>query len=335
MRDGIGFLLDFQWDLAQRQDASLSLVEPGSASTLNEILHLPGVLTAEPFRTVPARLRFGHASRRLGITGLPRDALLNRVLDARGEPIALPPEGLLVSAKLAEVLGARPGDRVLLEIQEGRRPRLETVIQGLLTDYAGLSAYMEIKALQRLMREGGTVSGAHLALDPARWEAFLDRIRESPRVASLAVKDAVRKSFRESTAEMIGMIQSLYFGFAVVVVFGVVYNSARIALSERSRDLATLRVIGFTHREVLWIMVGEIALLTVVAVPVGLALGSLLATLIVHTASTETVRMPLVLSARTYATAALLVAVSASVSCAVVSRRIRHLDLLAVLKSTE
>jgi putative ABC transport system permease protein len=335
MRDGIGFLLDFQWDLAQRQDASLSLVEPGSASTLNEIRHLPGVLTAEPFRTVPARLRFGHASRRLGITGLPRDALLNRVLDARGEPIALPPEGLLVSAKLAEVLGARPGDRVLLEIQEGRRPRLETVIQGLLTDYAGLSAYMETKALQRLMREGGTVSGAHLALDPARWEAFLDRIRESPRVASLAVKDAVRKSFRESTAEMIGMIQSLYFGFAVVVVFGVVYNSARIALSERSRDLATLRVIGFTHREVLWIMVGEIALLTVVAVPVGLALGSLLATLIVHTASTETVRMPLVLSARTYATAALLVAVSASVSCAVVSRRIRHLDLLAVLKSTE
>jgi putative ABC transport system permease protein len=185
------------------------------------------------------------------------------------------------------------------------------------------------------MREGGSVSGAHLVVDPNRWEAFLARIRESPRIASLAIKNAVRVSFRKSTAEMIGMIQTLYFSFAVVVVFGVVYNSARIALSERSRDLATLRVIGFTHREVLWIMVGEIALLTVVAVPVGLALGSLLAAVIVNSASTETVRLPLVLSGRTYATAALIVAASASISCAVVSRRIRHLDLLAVLKSTE
>ena len=142
--------------------------------------------------------------------------------------------------------------------------------------------YMEIDALRRLMREGGTISGAHLAVDRARWTDFLHEVKEAPRIAALSIKAAVRQSFRKSTADMIGMVQSLYFTFAVIVAFGVVYNSARIALSERSRDLATLRVIGFTHREVAGVMIGELAMLTVVAVPFGFVIGSQLADAIVR-----------------------------------------------------
>lgn len=335
MRDGINYLLSFVWDQAQRQDVTVTFIEPGSASALSDLRHLPGVLTAEPFRSVPARIRFGHQSRRLGVTGLPRETTLNRVLDTHSQPIALPPEGLLVSAKLAEILGAKPGDVIELEIQEGRRPKRQAVIQGLITDYAGLSAFMELESLRHLMGEGGTVSGAHLALDSAQLPEFLQKVKESPRVASLMIKNAVRQSFRKSTAEMINMLQTLYFTFSVVVAFGVVYNSARIALSERSRDLATLRVIGFTHREVAAVMIGEIALLTIIALPLGLGIGSLLASAIIHTASTETVRLPLVLSSRSYATAVLIVVTSATISCAIVSARIRQLDLLGVLKASE
>ena len=194
---------------------------------------------------------------------------------------------------------------------------------------------MDIDSLRRLMREGGTVSGAHLAVDSGSWPAFLEAVKESPRVASLAIKSAARASFRKSTAEMIGLVQGLYFTFSIIVAFGVVYNSARIALSERSRELATLRVIGFTHREVTGVMIGELALLTLIALPFGLVIGSLLANAIVTAASTETVRLPLVLTARTYATAVLIVVLSASVSFAIVARRIRQLDLLGVLKATE
>jgi len=333
MRDGIGYILEFQWDQAQRQQVTLALIEPGSASTIADLRHLPGVVLAEPFRSVPARIRFGHKSRRLGVTGLPRGTLLNRVLDANAQPIALPQDGLFLSAKLAEILGARPGDRVQLEVQEGRRPTREATIQGLITDYAGVSVYMEIDALRRLMREGGTVSGAYLAVDAAYWTEFLSRVKEAPRVATLAIKNAVRQSFRKSTAEMIGLIQRLYFTFAIVVAFGVVYNSARIALSERSRDLATLRVVGFTHREVAAVLIGELALLTAIAIPIGLGIGSLLANAIVSTASTETVRLPLVLTSRTYATAILVVLIASTLSFAAVSGRIRHLDLLGVLKA--
>jgi putative ABC transport system permease protein len=335
MRDGINYLLTFQWDVAQRQNVTLSLIEPSSASAISDIHSLPGVMKVEPFRSVPARLRYGHQSRRLGVMGLSREAFLNRLLDADSRPVQLPPEGLLVSAKLAEILGAKPGDTLLLEVQEGRRPVREAIIQGTITDYAGIAAYMEIGALQRLMREGNTISGAHLSVDTSRWDDFLARVKEAPRIASLNIKEAARASFKKSTGEMIGMITTIYFSFAIIVSFGVVYNSARIALSERSRDLATLRVIGFTHREVAAVLIGELAMLTLIALPAGLWIGSQLANGIIQTASTESVRLPLVLTSHAYGTAVLVVLSSASLSFALVSRRLHHLDLLGVLKARD
>lgn len=335
MRDGIDYLLGFQWDVAQRQDVTLALIEPGSASALADMRSLPGVMTAEQFRTVPARFRYGHHSRRLAVYGIPRETYLNRRLDAKERVVELPPDGLLVSAKLAEILGAKVGDKVTLEIQEGRRPVVEVTLQGTITDYAGIAAYMEVDNLRRLMREGGTISGAHLAVDMNYWPQFLEKVKEAPRIASLSIKEAVRASFRESTGEMIGSITTIYFGFAIIVSFGVVYNSARIALSERSRDLATLRVIGFTQREVAAVLIGELAFLTIAALPLGLVVGTNLANMIVTTASTETVRLPLVVTSKTYAMAVLVVITSASLSFALVSQRLKKLDLLGVLKARD
>ena len=335
MSDGIHYLLSIQWDVAQRQNVTVSLIEPGSASALTDIRSLPGVMIAEPFRSVPARLRFGHHSRRLGVTGLPRDAYLNRLLDDKERTVELPPNGLLVSAKLAEILGAKVGDPIILEVQEGKRPRLEAKIQGTITDYAGVFAYMEIDSLRRLMREGGTVSGAYLTVDTNHWNDFLARVKEAPRVAGVFIKEAVRGSFKKSTGEMIGMVTTIYFTFAIIVSFGVVYNSARIALSERSRDLATLRVIGFTQREVATVMLSELVILTVAAMPAGLWIGTQLAAAIVHTASTESVRLPLILTTHSYAMAIVVVLCSSALSFAVVSRRLAQLDLLGVLKARD
>ncbi len=335
MRDGISFLLDFQWTLAQRQDVTVTLIEPGSAAAFNDIRHLPGVIHAEQFRSVPARLHFGHRSHRLAVTGVSPGTLLNRALDEHGNPIPVPPDGLLISRKLAEMLGVNPGDSLLMEVQEGRRPSREVPVHGLITDYAGLAAYMDIDALRRLMQEGATVSGAHLSIDAGKWEEFLAKVKEVPRIANLGITSALQQSFRKTTAESITLIQGIYFSFSVIVAFGVVYNSARIALSERSRDLATLRVVGFTNREVAGVMIGELVMLTVVAIPAGLWIGGRLSNFIVQAASTETIRLPLILTHETYATAILIVLLSAGVSFYVVSRRIRNLDLLGVLKASE
>jgi putative ABC transport system permease protein len=194
---------------------------------------------------------------------------------------------------------------------------------------------MDIDALRGLMREGPTVSGAHVAVDSARWDDFLAKVKEASRVGSLAITTEARASFNETTGEMMGTVQAIYFAFAVIVSFGVVYNGARIALSERSRDLATLRVVGFTPREVASVLVGELALLTLLALPAGLLIGTQFARSLVEAASTETVRLPLVLTSQTYATAVLTVLVSSALSFVVVSRRIHNLDLLGVLKARD
>jgi len=189
--------------------------------------------------------------------------------------------------------------------------------------------------LRQLMREGSTVSGAHLAIDRARWSDFLEGVKNAPRIGALSITEAARASFNETMGEMMGTIQGIYLTFAVIVAFGVVYNGARIALSERSRDLATLRVVGFTPREVAAVLIGELAFLTVVAIPGGLFLGSQLTRLIVEISATETVRFPVVLTSRTYLTAVLIILFSSSLSFAVVSRRLRQLDLIGVLKARE
>jgi putative ABC transport system permease protein len=335
VRDGIAYLIDFQWDLAQRQDVTLSLIEPGSSSALNDIRNLAGVLRAEPFRSVAARLWHDHHERRVAVTGLPQDARLNRLLDQEGKPVALPLSGLLLSAKLAEILGATPGDTVHVEVQESTRPAFDAVVAGTVTDFAGVAAYMDIDALRRLMREGGTLSGAHLAVDKAQWADLLAQAKKSPRIGTFTITRDARSSFDRTTGELMGTVQAIYFGFAIIVAFGVVYNGARIALSERSRDLATLRVVGFTHREVATVLIGELSLLTLLAIPAGLFIGSQLANVIVHASSTESVRLPLVLTARTYATAALIVFLASGLSFAAVSQRIHKLDLLGVLKARE
>jgi putative ABC transport system permease protein len=335
VRDGIAYLMEFQWSLAQRQDATLDLIEPASFSALSDMLRLPGVLNAEPLRSVAGRLWHDHHERRVGIAGLPPNSRLNRLLDQQGQPITLPSEGLLLSAKLAEILDVKPGDTVHVEVQEGTRPAFSAIVSGLITDFAGVAAYMDIDALRRLMREGGTVTGAYLAVDSAQWDNLLAEVKRSPRVGAFTITNDARTSFDRTTGEMMGTIQTIYFAFAVIVAFGVVYNGARIALSERSRDLATLRVIGFTHREVATVLIGELALLTLLAIPVGLFIGSQLANLIVQVSSTESVRLPLVLTPQTYTTAALIVLFSSGLSFAVVSLRIRNLDLLGALKARE
>jgi putative ABC transport system permease protein len=335
MSDSIDYLLTFQWNRQQRQDATVFLTEPGSGSGFHDLEHLPGVIRAEPLRSVPARLRFGHRSRKLAVTGIAPGSELNRLLDERGEVLEMPAEGLLMSAKLAEVLGARVGDEVQVEVMEGRRPALLVPIRGLVTDFAGVAAYMDIAALRRLLLESDTINGAFIALDHRQWDEFMRAVKDTPRSAAVMVKREQLAAFRETTAASIGTIRKLYFVLAVIVAFGVVYNSARIALSERSRELATLRVVGFGLAEVRGVLIGELAILVMLALPFGLLFGRGLAMLIMASFSTETVRMPIVINPATYALAITVVLAAAALSFAMVGRRVGKLDLVGVLKARD
>ena len=335
MSDSIDHLLTFQWNSAQRHDAAVFLTEPSSRKGLHDLTHLPGVIRAEPVRSMPARLNFGHRQRKLAVTGISRGAELNRLLDENERPIELPKEGLLMSEKLAEILGARLGDEVRLEMLEGRRPVVNVPIRGLVTDFAGVNAYMDLDALNRILKDGDTVGGAYLALDHKYWDRFMREVKDTPRAAFVMVKRDQLAAFRETTGRSIGIIRKLYFALATIVAFGVVYNSARIALSERSRELATLRVVGFSVPEVRAVLVGELAVLVMLALPAGLLFGHGLAILIMSSFSTETVRLPILINHSTYAIAVVVVLTAAVSSFALVSRMLARLDLVGVLKARD
>jgi putative ABC transport system permease protein len=224
---------------------------------------------------------------------------------------------------------------LLVESLEGKR-RTETIpLVGLAEDFAGIAAYMNIHAVNRFMGEGDLVTGASFTVDGSKRRDFLRSLKEVPRVAWIAVKNSLRENFEKTTAASINLIQSVYLTLATIVSFGVVYNNARISLSERGRELATLRVIGFSQREVATVLITELMILAMIAVPLGLLVGSGFATVILKQVNTETVRVPLILSAKNYASAVLIVTVASTLSAAMVIRKLKKLDLISALKAPE
>lgn len=334
-RDGVTYVIDFQWDVVQRQTVTLSLVEPQAARAIADFRHLPGVIWAEPFRFVPVELKAGPITRRLMLQGLPALGTLSRVIDAEPRQLPLPDRGIIISAKLAEVLQLKPGDEVVARVLEGREREITVPLVGLAEDFAGTAAYMQLEALNRLLLEGDRITGAHVVVDKGRWSDFLAAVKETPRIAGCVIKDSLREGFRKTTAESIGVLQKMYLAFAVIVAFGIIYNSARISLSERSRELATLRVLGFSRGEVGAVLVGELVVLTVVALPFGLVLGSGFAKGILATVNTETVRLPLILTAANYAFAVLIVAIASALSALFAARKLADIDLVSALKAID
>jgi putative ABC transport system permease protein len=328
-------LAGIQFDQVVRQDVTVAFVEPSSARAALEVAALPGVMAVEPFRAVPVRLRSGHRSRHLALSGLPAHTDLFRVVDSSGEIVVLPPEGIVMSRILGDVLGAREGDTITVEVLEGARPVRQVRVARLVDDHMGINAYMEAGALHRLMREGAPVSGVYLMVDPARLDELYARLKALPRVAGVGVTASALASFRRIMAQNFRIITFFNVGFAVIIAFGVVYNAARVSLSERGRELASLRVLGFTVGEISLILLGELGLLTLVSIPPGLVIGAVLAEWVLSALRSEVYRIPLVITPRHLAVSALTVLLAATLSGLSVRRKLSQLDLVAVLKTRE
>ncbi|HEX6203648.1 MAG TPA: ABC transporter permease [Thermoanaerobaculia bacterium] len=335
MFDAIDRAMEELFSSAQRQDVTVALVEPRGAAAVHELARLPGVLAVEEFGAVPVRLVHGHRSRRASVLGLAAEPELHRVAGRGGRPVPLPPRGLAMTTTLAEVLGVGAGDEVVVEVLTGRRPVRSVRVARLVDEPLGTNVYMDLGALRRLTGEGDTVSGAFLRADPGEARRLHAALLARPLVAAVALRRAAIEGFEKNVSEYLGVVLAFNLVFGGVIAFGVVYNGARVSLSERSRDLGSLRVLGFTRREIAAVLLGEIAALTAVGIPLGLVLGRGLAALMVAVFSSELMRIPLVVFPRTYALAAVTVTVATVVSALVVRRRLDRLDLVAVLKTRD
>ena len=335
MEDSIEYLIDTVFRRSQRYDLQVNLTEPTSDVVQYELEKLPGVLRCEPFRASPVRLRFGHRARLVSIMGLPESSRLYRLVDIRRREAEPPLDGLLISQKLAELLDAEPGDELTVEVLEGKR-RVGTVrVAAVIRDFAGTMAYMDLAALQRLIQEGHTVSGAFLQVDSGQQPELYRRLKAMPRVSVINIQRTAIDTFRRTIGENLMRMRFFNVLFSSIIAIGVVYNAARISLLESSRDLATLRVLGFSRGEISVILLGELAVLTLVAVPLGCAIGYGFAWATTSAYDRELFRIPLVVSTRTYGFAAVVVLLAACGAAFVVARKLRKLELVQVLKTKE
>ncbi len=333
--DSIDFMIDVIYFQSDRQDATLSCASERPPSVMPAVRKLPGVLRAEPFRAVPVKIRSGPRERRLSITGKPPGADLSRVLDLDLSPVVLPESGVALSERVADILNVRRGDLVQVELLVGDRRIVDVPVTEVIQSFLGLAVYMDIDALDRLVGIGPRVSGVHLAIDRSRTDALYERVKQTPVLSGIALQTVAREKFEETIEQNILISTFVYVVLSVIIAFGVVYNSARIQLSERARELATLRVLGFTRAEVSQVLLTELGVAVAAAQPLGWLIGYGFAYAVITGFASDLFRVPFVVSSRTFVTASLVVVAAAFVSALVVRRRIDRFDLVEVLKTRE
>lgn len=333
--DALDEMIDVTFFLTERQDATLALAEPAGPAALSAARRLPGVLRAEPVLTIPATLSKGPRERKVGIRGSPRAPALGRILDGDLKPVTLPPHGLVVSERLASVLDVEAGETVRVQVLSGARREAEVPLRAVIRSYFGLAAYMDIDALARLTGTGPRLNAVNLDLDEARVPDLYAAAKETPSIAGLSLLKRVLAEFRGTVSKNIRIMIALYVTLGSVIAFGVVYNAARISLSERARELASLRVLGFTRAEASGILMRELGVVVLVGIPFGFAFGTLLAWIASGVFSSDLYTLPFIILPHTFARSALVVLVAAFVSALLVRRRIDRLNLIAVLKTRE
>ncbi len=335
-QDSLDRMVDAEFHDSQRQDIFLGTREPQSRRALHEFARLPGVIAVEPMRRIAVKFRYGSRSHRGDIKGLPSDCRLDPIYDAASERVVpVPDGGLVLSGRLAKKLGAKVGDRISVEVMEGRREIFDAPVVRLVESYIGMPAWMNEDRLRRQSGTGDELRFANLLVDTAKEAALYAAVKEMPDIAVVGVKRQAIDKFNETVGEIILVFVSFFSVFAGALGFGVTYNSARIALSERGRDLATLRVLGYTRHEISYILIGEVAVLVLAGLGLGCLAGWGLSWLVTVSFDTELFRVPLVVRPATYGIAVSGALASAFVSAAIVHRRIGSIDMIAVLKTRE
>jgi putative ABC transport system permease protein len=335
MFDAMDRLITTQFWSAERQDAAVAFIEPRSAPAEFALKQLPGVLAVEMQRAVPIRVRAGHRYRYLSLVGVHPDARLQRIVDGGGRSMAPPPSGVVLSHMLADLLQVAPQDHIVVEVLEGARREYRVRVAALVDDVLGLSIYMEMGAMHRLLREGETASGALLLVDSAEEQRLSTVLKAMPGVAGVTFKRTVLRTFRDTMAATMNVTIFINVIFAAIIAVGVVYNAARVSLSERSHELASLRVLGYTRAEISLILLSELAVLAVAALPAGWVFGYGLALLIFQMVQTEVYRFPLYVAPGVVAWASIAILAAVAISALAVRRRLDRLDLIAVLKVRE
>tara|TARA_R110002074_G_scaffold3594_21_gene18812 strand:+ start:220 stop:2595 length:2376 start_codon:yes stop_codon:yes gene_type:complete len=335
INDALDQIVDLAFYQTNRQDAMLLFAEDVPEAALEDVRHLPGVLQAESQQFHAAILHHGHRTKRVAIESRRPGTDLSRVLDTQGKPLDVPPGGIVLSQRLAAHLDVQSGESIEVEFLSGRRETFSVEVTELVELYFGLGAYMDFEYMNALFRQAPRISTVNITLDALQTDALHAAIKNTPRVSGIVEMNENRRAFQDTIEQNIVVMNTIYIAVAVLITIGVTYNAARIQLSERARELASLRILGFGRGEVSYILVGEMMLIALIAQPFGWLIGAGIARLMTNAFTSDLYAIPLVLKPATFAIASLVVLCAALGSVMIVRRRLDHLNLVSVMKTRE
>ncbi|HKJ63374.1 MAG TPA: FtsX-like permease family protein, partial [Hyphomicrobiales bacterium] len=327
--------IEWNFGVIDRSDVTVTFNEPRGQNAVHRLERMNGVVEVEPFRSVSAILRNGFETYRGGISGLVADPRLYRAVNSNLAAIHIRKDGVILSEPLAEILKIGAGDILTIEVREGRRPTLHVPVVGIAETLLGSPAYMELRELNRLLKENNRVSGAYMRIDSARSDAIYRELKAMPLVAGVGIRNEVRDAFQKLLDEGAGRVRYIMALIAAIITFGIVYNTARIAFAEYERDLASLRVIGFTRGETAYVLLGELGVITLLALPIGCFFGNYLAQAISEGFSTDLYQIPAIVAPDSYGAAAAAVLIASAVSGWIVKRDVDRIDPVSALKTRE
>lgn len=333
--DSLDVMVRRQFEEVQREDVAVGFAHPVSPAVVSSLERLPGVLAAEGQRVVPVRVRTARRTREVALVVTPDGSTLRRQLDAGGRELPLPSSGVALSRALADVLDIAPGDPIDVDILEGSRTRRVLRVTALIDDAFGLYVYAREPAFLRETGEPRVVSEVMLSIDRREIDALWRALARFPSVTAFVRPEVERDTFRRQIAEVFRTFQFILAGFALAIAVAVVFNNARIAFVARARDLATLRILGFTRAEVARGLLAEQVVQLALGIPLGLPLGGWLVSLVLSLPDVELYRLPRWVASASYATGGVAV-LAAGLLCALwVALGVRRMDLVAVLKAAD
>lgn len=328
-------LIDTYFYRNQTQDLTITLVEARPGAALHGLESVEGILRVEGSQAAPVKLRNGAIEERSGIVARAPGTHLSQLLNEERQAVELPETGIVLAQSLAEKLDVGVGDLITVEMLTGRRYVREVPITAVVKLYVGQGAYMSLEAFGRLTGEMGRLQQFDAKVDPNEMAPIVRDLLDLPMVQSVSTRLSAFESFGEMMDRSMLIMSGIFSMFAMLIAGGVVYNSARIALSEQARELASLRVLGYTVGEAGFILIGQLMVLTCLSFLPGAVLGYYFSLGMSQSMENDLMRMPFVFEGKSVMLAILVVGASAVGSALIVGRRVAHLDLVAVLKSRE
>ncbi|WP_297427243.1 FtsX-like permease family protein [Clostridium sp.] len=335
MSDSINFMMKEQYEGIQNYDIKVIFSKLISVEDLNNIKNIDHVKQLEPVLETGVEISNGWKSKDVGFTALVKEPQIYRVQDSNGSAISLPSNGILISEKLADMLGVKVNDTVNIKFFYPGKEKQEAIVKGIIVQYLGLSVYTSMDNCKSMLGEGMIASSAVLKLDSNNFESEVkNELKDMPGVTSVESKsdslNALLKNMGATQSSVGTMIM-----LAAILLIAVLYNIATINIFERQRELATLKVLGFTNNEIKKLIFHENYIITIFGMLVGLPFGKWLGSYMMKMSSTESYTIPYVVELRSYIITVILTLVFTFITNLILMRKIKSIDMLEVLKNKE